>query len=246
MPALETLIHYSLVVGVMLAIPVVLAVGVQVLILGTQSHQDEAKQRVSASTKPDTRTHPAYYAGFFHPYPDAGGGGERVLWTMIKAIQDKYPFIVCVIYSGDSTGRSTLVRNAQRKFGLRINEDTVCVVELKRRAWVEHKYPRMTLLLQSVASVVLAAEAVHGLVPDVFIDTVGFAFTYPLVAMLSSRIPIVSYTHYPTISSDMQTLVSSRESGVSNDARIARSAALTRAKSAYYAVLAHAYALAGS
>ena len=30
--------------------------------------------------------------GFFHPYCDAGGGGERVLWCAIKAIQSKYSF----------------------------------------------------------------------------------------------------------------------------------------------------------
>lgn len=27
---------------------------------------------------------------FFHPYCNAGGGGERVLWAAIKAIQSKY------------------------------------------------------------------------------------------------------------------------------------------------------------
>ena len=28
--------------------------------------------------------------GFFHPYCNAGGGGERVLWTAIRAIQKRY------------------------------------------------------------------------------------------------------------------------------------------------------------
>ena len=27
--------------------------------------------------------------GFFHPYCNAGGGGERVLWVAIKALQTK-------------------------------------------------------------------------------------------------------------------------------------------------------------
>lgn len=30
--------------------------------------------------------------GFFHPYCDAGGGGERVLWCAIKAVQSRYSF----------------------------------------------------------------------------------------------------------------------------------------------------------
>ncbi|KAJ1859191.1 asparagine-linked glycosylation protein [Coemansia sp. RSA 720] len=246
MPLLETVIHYSLVLGVVLAIPMIAALGLQVLILGTQSHQASTRQHVASLTRPDTREHPVYYVGFFHPYANAGGGGERVLWTMIKAIQDKYPFVVCVVYAGDSTSLIDLVRGAQSKFGLRINKDTLHVIELTRRSWVEHKYERMTLLLQSVASVVLAAEALHAFVPHVFVDTVGFAFTYPLVSLLSSRIPVVSYTHYPTISSDMQTLVSSREAGVSNDTVVANSRALTELKSVYYRGMATAYAFAGS
>lgn len=28
--------------------------------------------------------------GFFHPYCNAGGGGERVLWTAIRAIQKRF------------------------------------------------------------------------------------------------------------------------------------------------------------
>ena len=27
--------------------------------------------------------------GFFHPYCNAGGGGERVLWVAIRALQKK-------------------------------------------------------------------------------------------------------------------------------------------------------------
>ena len=28
--------------------------------------------------------------GFFHPYCNAGGGGERVLWVAIRALQNRY------------------------------------------------------------------------------------------------------------------------------------------------------------
>ncbi|KAJ2368237.1 asparagine-linked glycosylation protein [Coemansia sp. Cherry 401B] len=246
MPSLETLIHYGFLAGLALAVPMLFTLGVRVLVLGTQAHQDSARSAAAAATHPDTSNHPVYYAGFFHPYPNAGGGGERVLWTMIKAIQDKYPFVVCVVYSGDRIARDDLVRSVQSKFGLAIRAESLYVVDLQWRSWVDHKYPRLTLLLQSIGSILLAAEAVHRFAPDMFIDTVGYAFTYPLVAMLSARMPIISYTHYPTISSDMQTMVSSRESGFNNDPRIARSPALSNLKSAYYLAMAHAYAFAGS
>jgi len=31
----------------------------------------------------------AFTVGFFHPFCNSGGGGERVLWSAVKAIQDK-------------------------------------------------------------------------------------------------------------------------------------------------------------
>ena len=39
--------------------------------------------------------------GFFHPFCNAGGGGERVLWAAIKATQLRYPNAICVVYTGD-------------------------------------------------------------------------------------------------------------------------------------------------
>lgn len=30
------------------------------------------------------------HVGIFHPYANAGGGGERVLWCAIRALQDRY------------------------------------------------------------------------------------------------------------------------------------------------------------
>ncbi|KAJ9650228.1 asparagine-linked glycosylation protein, partial [Neophaeococcomyces mojaviensis] len=39
--------------------------------------------------------------GFFHPFCNAGGGGERVLWAAIEATQRKYPKAICAVYTGD-------------------------------------------------------------------------------------------------------------------------------------------------
>jgi hypothetical protein len=39
--------------------------------------------------------------GFFHPFCNAGGGGERVLWAAIRATQLQYPKALCVVYTGD-------------------------------------------------------------------------------------------------------------------------------------------------
>jgi alpha-1,2-mannosyltransferase len=58
------------------------------------------------------------------------------------------------------------------------------------------------MLLQSLGSLVLAYEAISSFVPDVFIDTMGYAFTLPFVSAVL-EIPTAAYVHYPTISTDM-------------------------------------------
>lgn len=63
-------------------------------------------------------------------------------------------------------------------------------------------YPRLTMLMQILAFQVTCFEALTTYPCDVFIDTVGVGFAYPLVKILFG-VKVVSYTHYPTISEDM-------------------------------------------
>lgn len=35
-------------------------------------------------------------------YSNAGGGGERVLWTAIRDVQKEFPNVVCAVYTGDT------------------------------------------------------------------------------------------------------------------------------------------------
>lgn len=39
--------------------------------------------------------------GLFHPFCNAGGGGERVLWAAIRATQKRWPKAKIVVYTGD-------------------------------------------------------------------------------------------------------------------------------------------------
>lgn len=57
--------------------------------------------------------------GFFHPYTNDGGGGERVLWCAVKAIQEENPDLDCLVYTGDhdATPQSLLSRALDR-FGV--------------------------------------------------------------------------------------------------------------------------------
>lgn len=66
--------------------------------------------------------------------------------------------------------------------------------------WCRHRYPRFTMLLQSLGAMMVAWECVRKYNPDIFFDTTGWAFSY-FVAKGLARCKVVTYTHYPTITS---------------------------------------------
>ncbi|KAJ7350568.1 mannosyltransferase [Mycena albidolilacea] len=164
---------------------------------------------------------------FFHPYCNAGGGGERVLWTAIAYIQRTHPDLLCVVYTGDTSAtKSSILEKIESRFSITLSPATLHFVFLTRRKLVEDStYPHFTLIGQSLGSVGLALEALSLFVPDAYIDTMGYAFTLPLVRLLG--IPAGAYVHYPTVSPPM----------------IARAAAHP-AKRVYYHAFMLLYALA--
>ena len=76
-------------------------------------------------------------------------------------------------------------------------------------------WPRFTLFGQSLGSLILAFDAFQLLVPDIFIDTMGYAFALGLAKLLFPSMPTGAYVHYPTISTDMlESLVSDNGRGI--------------------------------
>lgn len=61
----------------------------------------------------------------------------------------------------------------------------------------------MTLLGQSLGSLVVGYDAFTLLVPDIFVDTMGYAFAVAFCKLLFPTVPTGAYVHYPTISTDM-------------------------------------------
>lgn len=161
--------------------------------------------------------------GFFHPYSNAGGGGERVLWAAVKATLEQNPQNTCVIYTGFDTKQSpteidqdgeslnkpkvadpsSILRTVSLRFGLNFDIKRVVFIYVPKRHLVDPlTWPRATLIGQAFGSSVLAYEAVSRLLPDVFVDTMGYPFAYPLVNQVTDA-PIAAYVHYPVISTDM-------------------------------------------
>eukprot|EP00929_Paragymnodinium_shiwhaense_P114202 TRINITY_DN82531_c0_g1_i1.p1 TRINITY_DN82531_c0_g1~~TRINITY_DN82531_c0_g1_i1.p1 ORF type:complete len:510 (-),score=108.19 TRINITY_DN82531_c0_g1_i1:53-1582(-) len=186
--------------------------------------------------------------GFFHPYCAAGGGGERVLWCAIDAVQREHKGVQCIVYTGDvHTDAKTILEQAAQRFGVKVQADSVHFVFLQSRRWVEAStWPRFTLLGQSGGSLLLGYEALCEFVPDVMLETMGYAFTYPLFRLVGGC-RVGCYVHYPTISTDMLMRVKMRDQqAVCNDALVAKSSFLSQLKLMYYHVFAFLYGIAGS
>ncbi|KAK2465284.1 hypothetical protein APHAL10511_002638 [Amanita phalloides] len=181
--------------------------------------------------------------GFFHPYCNAGGGGERVLWTAIAAIQRTQPNVVVVVYSGDTdASKDDILDKVHRRFNIKLDPSSLDFVFLKTRYLVEDSsWRHFTLLGQSLGSMYLVWEAMSNLIPDLFIDSMGYAFTFHVVSFLG-HIPIGAYVHYPTISTDMLARVQSRRRWHTNTDTISSSAILSQAKLLYYRFFMYHYA----
>lgn len=146
--------------------------------------------------------------GFFHPYANNGGGGEKVLWQAVKATLDASDKNVVVIYTvSTEVSPLKILGKVEDKFGI-ANMDSKRVVFIYLRRFnklIDSEYwKHFTLLGQFFGSLLLGGEALFELTPDVWIDTIGLpgANWLPSVAL---NIPIVNYVHYPVIQPEMFT-----------------------------------------
>jgi len=161
-------------------------------------------QQGDAGKKPTPQGY-AGIIGFLHPFCNAGGGGERVLWAAIRATQQQYPQATCVVYTGDhDVSKEQILERVKERFGIDLYPPTIIFLYLTTRQYVvASTWPQFTLLGQSLGSLVMAWDAFQLLVPDMFIDTMGYAFAIALCKFLFPNVPTGAYVHYPTISTDM-------------------------------------------
>ena len=191
------------------------------------------------------RPSPQLVIGFFHPYCDSGGGGERVLWKCIAALHALSPTLHCLVYTGDATADADILDKACKRFNLPPFQRRIEFVRLTNRSLLEAtNYPRFTMLFQSLASLRVAYSALLKRKPHVWFDSTGFAFTYPLAGLVFGC-KVMTYTHYPTISTDMLQLVYSRRPTYNNSAEVTGSTVSHVVKLVYYAAFTFLYCLVG-
>ncbi|ELU39307.1 mannosyltransferase [Rhizoctonia solani AG-1 IA] len=153
---------------------------------------------------------------------NSGGGGERVLWASIAYLQRTNNQVLSVVYTGDTDAtKEEIITKVKTRFDIILDPSSLEFVFLRER-WVieDTTWPRFTLIGQSLGSMMLAYEAMCGLIPDLF---------------------IAAYVHYPTISTDMLARVKSRTAQYNNPSDIAKSEFRTNSKLLYYNMFALAY-----
>ncbi|KAL4715406.1 hypothetical protein ACJJTC_015177 [Scirpophaga incertulas] len=182
---------------------------------------------------------------FFHPYCNAGGGGERVLWVAIKALLARYPDTTIYIYTVETAEPQTILDKAQNQFNVKVDPKKLHFIRLVMSKAIEAKtYPYFTLIMQSLGSMVLGLEALTKFNPDIYIDTTGFAFTYPIFRYLA-QCPVGCYTHYPVITAAMMRRVKHRIVSYNNSSIIARNPLFTWFKLVYYKIFGWLYGVTG-
>ena len=104
---------------------------------------------------------------------------------------------------------------------------------------------KFSMIVESWSTIQLAWKALQILTPDIFMDTTGCAFTF-LVAKILANCKVGAYVHYPTISTDMLSLVWDRRPTYNNDAQITSNSLITYVKLVYYSLFALCYGFVGS
>lgn len=144
--------------------------------------------------------------GFFHPYANNGGGGEKVLWEAVKATLDQNEKNICVIYTTNVDAEPlSILRKARDKFQVEDLDHKKNFVHLFEKIWKVYRQ----LLLETfdycraiIWYLLLSLEAAFELSPDVWVDTMGLPGSY-FVASIVLRIPIIAYVHYPILQENM-------------------------------------------
>ena len=106
------------------------------------------------------------------------------------------------------------------------------------------KASRFTMINESWGTINLAWCALNVVTPHVFFDTTGCAFSY-FVARVLAGCKVATYVHYPTISTDMLSLVWKRRPSYNNDTQITANPIVSFIKLIYYSMFAMCYGFVG-
>jgi alpha-1,2-mannosyltransferase len=181
---------------------------------------------------------------FMHPFCNDCGGGEKVLWMMIKGISETYSTsqkLKINILCGIKDEANYIIKNLEDRFNIKILKtynNPIHEIELIRlkTARLLKPMPMFTMIMQIIGQIVFAIEILTTVHSDFIIDTTGLPFTYFILRILG-RVRLSSYTHYPFISSDMISDIKSGVQGVHSRGIFSKFKILRYFKIFYYYVI---------
>jgi len=154
-----------------------------------------------------------------------------------------------VVYTVDEPSENydkEVMEKVLERFSIRIPSSlSVHFVHLHEVKYLLNKPKRLTMIAESWGTMKLAWYALNVVNPHVFMDTTGCAFTF-FVAKVLAGCKVGTYTHYPTISTDMLSLVWERRPSYNNNTQITANPFVTYAKLVYYTIFAICYGFVGS
>jgi alpha-1,2-mannosyltransferase len=153
-----------------------------------------------------------------------------------------------------------LIRKVEKQFGVNfLQNPKICngntqelmsrlsFVYIRSRWLLDAKYyPFMTLLLQSLGSMLVTLECLLRYRPDIYCDTTGAAFGYPVASWLFQCPKVIAYVHYPIISEDMLQLVRDRRPSYNNRVSTTSRYSISKLKYYYYLAFAKLYSFVGT
>ncbi|KAI5968115.1 ALG11 [Candida margitis] len=168
------------------------------------ANKDEFVQEMRRRDVDDPKRRLLY--GFFHPYANNGGGGEKVLWESVKATLEQDTKNICVIYTTNVDAEPlSILEKARDKFQVEdLDHARIVFIYLRRFGkFIDSSYwKHLTIVGQLFGTFLLSLEAAFELSPDVWVDTMGLPGSY-FVASIVLKVPIIAYVHYPILQENM-------------------------------------------
>jgi alpha-1,2-mannosyltransferase len=143
--------------------------------------------------------------------------------------------------------KNTITNHSQNRFNIALHPPTITFLYLTTRSWVlASTWPHFTLLGQSLGSLILAWDAFSLLTPDIFVDTMGYAFSLAFCKILFHDVPTGAYVHYPTISTDMLSSLDPNSATGTQGVNAGKGVgAVGKGKKIYWELFAKAYSFVG-
>lgn len=165
---------------------------------------------------------------FLHPNFSDFGGGEKVLWEMIKALSlykknsnntNSNPITKIYILGNNKYSLSDVQLKLKDIFNISLDKcffdiNTLQVVRLTSTCLLSPKN-YITMFLQIIGQVILAFEIALKVNSKYILDTTGLPFTYYLLKLFGFNVS--AYIHYPFISNKMIQDVIHNKNAVHNN-----------------------------